>query len=436
MVHKQPLRSSAFLFVLAVVLCLGGLGATGAPSARAQSGACSPVTGTIAAPFSQDGVGSFCWQASDLGGYINSWNLDSLTVNGVSFTNTYAFSSALPPKINGYWYVRYTGSYAWSHFEASGAGGPTATGVPNPTATPVRTPTSSVPTATPARTPTVAVPTATPSPTPTGNNTRPSAGCGKTRTLQNGTHTIQSGGVNRTFILTAPSAYNNSTPYRLVFGYHWLGGTATDVATGQTVQRDVWAYYGLLQRSNGSAIFIAPQGLDNGWANTNGRDIALTDAILSRVLADLCIDQSRIFATGFSYGGAMSYAVACARPNMFRAVAVIAGGVLSGCSGGTTPIAYLGVHGISDSVLNISGGRSMRDRFVRNNGYPAQNAPEPAAGSRTHVCTTYQGGQAAYPVEWCAFDGGHIAAPQDGAGGDSGTRTWVPAATWAFFSQF
>ncbi len=161
MVHKQPVRSSVLLLVLAAVLSLGVLGSPGAP-ALAQSTTCSPVTGTIAAPFSQDGVGSFCWQASDLGGYINSWNLDSLTVNGVSFTNTYAFSSALPPKINGYWYVRYTGSYAWSHFEASGAGGPTATGVPNPTATPVRTPTSSVPTATPAQTPTVGIPTATP----------------------------------------------------------------------------------------------------------------------------------------------------------------------------------------------------------------------------------------------------------------------------------
>jgi hypothetical protein len=34
------------------------------------------------------------------------------------------------------------------------------------------------------------------------------------------------------------------------------------------------------------------------------------------------------------------------------------------------------------------------------------------------------------------FDGGHIAAPQDGAGGDSGSRTWVPAEVWRFFTQF
>ena len=52
----------------------------------------------------------------------------------------------------------------------------------------------------------------------------------------------------------------------------------------------------------------------------------------------------------------MSYAIACARANVFRAVAVYSGAQLSGCSGGTQPIAYFGLHGISDNVLNISVG--------------------------------------------------------------------------------
>jgi poly(3-hydroxybutyrate) depolymerase len=71
------------------------------------------------------------------------------------------------------------------------------------------------------------------------------AGCGRTPTLQNGTNTIQSSGRNRSYILRIPAGYDNRRPYRLVFGFHWLNGTAADVATGQTVQRDVWSYYGL-----------------------------------------------------------------------------------------------------------------------------------------------------------------------------------------------
>ncbi len=92
---------------------------TNTPSASPTGGgsACSPVTATITAPFTQDGAGTFCWQSSNLGTYINSWNLATLTVNGVDFTNKYASSSSLPAKINGYWYVYYVGNYAWSHFE-------------------------------------------------------------------------------------------------------------------------------------------------------------------------------------------------------------------------------------------------------------------------------------------------------------------------------
>ncbi|MFG1749895.1 cellulose binding domain-containing protein [Streptosporangium sandarakinum] len=262
------------------------------------------------------------------------------------------------------------------------------------------------------------------------------AGCGKAPGLASGTHTIQSGGKNRSYILRVPDGYDSGHPYRLIFGFHWLGGTATDVATGQTVQRDVWSYYGLQRLANNSAIFVAPQGLNNGWANSGGEDLTLVDDLVRQIEGALCVDTSQLFATGFSYGGAMSYAIACARASVFRAVAVQSGGVLSGCDGGSQPIAYMGIHGLRDGVLNISGGRSMRDRFVRNNGCAAQNPPEPAQGGLTHRVTAYSGCRAGYPVVWAAFDEGHIAAPQDGAPGDSGSRTWVPAEVWKFFTQF
>jgi poly(3-hydroxybutyrate) depolymerase len=264
----------------------------------------------------------------------------------------------------------------------------------------------------------------------------PTEGCGKAPTLTSGTYTIQSGGKNRSFILRVPDGYDRNHAYRLVFGFHWLGGSATDVATGRTVETGTWAYYGLQRLANNSAIFVAPQGRNNGWGNAGGEDVTLVDDILRRIEADLCVDTTQRFALGFSYGAAMSYSLACSRATVFRAVAVQSGGLLSGCSGGTQPIAYLGVHGLRDSVLSISGGRTLRDRFVRNNGCTAQNPPEPAQGSLTHRVTTYSGCTAGHPVAWAAFDEGHIAAPQDGAGGDSGSRTWLPAEVWKFFAQF
>jgi hypothetical protein len=151
--------------------------------------------------------------------------------------------------------------------------------------------------------------------------------------------------------------------------------------------------------------------------------------MIKRIESDLCVDTAQRFALGFSYGGAMSYALACSRATTFRAVAVYSGAGLSGCNGGTQPVAYMGIHGISD---NIGGGRGLRDTFVRNNGCTPQNPREPAAGSRTHITTTYSGCRTGYPVVWAAFDGGHTPGPIDG-GGD-GWRTWTSGEVWKFFT--
>ncbi len=78
---------------------------------------CTP-TSTITAPFTFDGAGTFCWQSSALGGYINSWNTSSVTINGVNATNLYVASGSYPAKIGGYWYVSYTSSVSFGHFEA------------------------------------------------------------------------------------------------------------------------------------------------------------------------------------------------------------------------------------------------------------------------------------------------------------------------------
>ncbi|GII25985.1 hypothetical protein Pme01_55820 [Planosporangium mesophilum] len=254
------------------------------------------------------------------------------------------------------------------------------------------------------------------------------AGCGKTPTLTSGTRTIQSSGQSRSYILNIPGNYDRNHPYRLIFGLHWLNGTAANVASD--------GYYGLQPLSNNSTIFVAPQGINNGWANTNGQDLTLVDDLTKLIEGDLCVDTTQLFALGWSYGGAMSYAIACARPTVFRAVTVFSGANLSGCSGGTQPVAYFGIHGIHDSVLNISNGRTLRDTFVRNNGCTPQNPPEPQQGSLTHITTAYAGCRPGYPVQWAAFDGDHTPDPVDGSTSTTWSRTWTSGEVWKFFTQF
>jgi hypothetical protein len=79
---------------------------------------CTPVTSAITIHFSFDGAGTFCWQASSLGGFINSWNTTSVSLNGVNVTNLWVGSGSYPAKINGFYYIGYNSSVSWGHFES------------------------------------------------------------------------------------------------------------------------------------------------------------------------------------------------------------------------------------------------------------------------------------------------------------------------------
>jgi poly(3-hydroxybutyrate) depolymerase len=266
---------------------------------------------------------------------------------------------------------------------------------------------------------------------------RPSPGCGKTPRLVNSGSTttplrMTINGKQREYFVRLPPNYNNNNPYRLIFTLHALGGNAAQVISGQG---GYVPYYGLanLVNDTAGAVFVVPNGLNNGWANQGGEDVTFLRSVIAAVEDDLCIDQDRRFSTGFSYGGAMSYSLACSLGSELRAVAALSGNpMISGCSGGTGSVAYYGQHGTQDFVLPISGGREMRDRFLRNNGCtPGQReAPDPPRGSNAKVKTVYQGCQK--PVVWVVFDGQHTPTPRENGQAD----TWTPRETWEFFSQF
>lgn len=252
-----------------------------------------------------------------------------------------------------------------------------------------------------------------PGPGPKG----PSAGCGKTPTLKSGTATIDVDGTAREYILQLPSDYDSSKPYKLIFGLHWRGGQASDVATGGSA--GLGNYYGLEALADGSAIFVSPNGLDNGWANTGGRDINFIKAILAAFQADLCIDLDRIFSVGFSYGGMMSFAIACDMGDVFRAVAPLSGALYSGCGNGSAPIALWGSHGTTDEVVPINDGRAGLQEVLDRNHCGTETTP-----TAPDNCVTYTGCDEGYPVTWCEFNGGH------------GPQRWQTQPIWEFFSQF
>jgi poly(3-hydroxybutyrate) depolymerase len=271
-----------------------------------------------------------------------------------------------------------------------------------------------------------------------------SAGCGQAAKVTSGTKSIQSNGKNRSFMIRVPESYDSSHPYWLIFGFHWVGGTANDVDSGGT-SGYTWSYYGLREQADNStnarAIFVAPQGISNGWGNSGNEDVTFTDDIIKQVEDGLCVDTKHVFSTGFSYGGGMTKALGCQRPNVFRAIAVFSGAdfLSGGCDAtSTAPVAFFGAHSINDGTNAYSSGITILNRFAKNNGCTAQTPPQPGGGN-THVCTKFTGCNDGYPVEWCAFDGGgHTPAPVDGSanGSGGGDKTWTKGEVWKFFNQF
>jgi polyhydroxybutyrate depolymerase len=243
-----------------------------------------------------------------------------------------------------------------------------------------------------------------------------SSGCGKATWPESDRYTIDVSGSSREYILDVPEDYDPTNPYRLIFGWHWRGGQASDVSGGAI---GGGPYYGLKSRAAGSTIFVSPEGIDNGWANTGGSDIEFLDAMLELFQSELCIDNSRIFSTGFSYGGMMSIAVGCAKGGVFRAIAPMSGAPYSGCEDGDQPVAFLGIHGDADNVVPLSNGEQGRDEFLARNNCDTQTMPTEPSG-----CVAYQGCDAGYPVTWCQFSGGH--SPPN----------FASETVWDFFSQF
>lgn len=257
-----------------------------------------------------------------------------------------------------------------------------------------------------------------------------SAGCTKTRTLQNGTLNITVGGASRKYILKVPDGYDSSHPYRLVFAFAESGSSASSVASRN--------YFTLETMDTKNTIFVAPEavGGTGQWSKT---DVDFTDAIVAQLEGDLCVDKTRLFATGFSFGGGMAMALACTRADVFRAVAFFSGADLTmACpSTLTKPIAYYASQASEDSMgmtaTSPITGEVKQAQFAALNGCMAESASTtfPSSG-QAHKCTTYKGCSDGHPTEYCVFNGPHGWEPKD----PGQSKSWDAPEAWKFIMQF
>jgi predicted esterase len=270
---------------------------------------------------------------------------------------------------------------------------------------------------------------------------------------------ITSGGMSREYIIDIPADYDPTHPYRLIFSWHQAYGSDTGNANGLHPANDGpnfdaknYAYFGLHREAtaaNQPAIFVAPGGIGNlPWDFS--RDSALFDDLLTLVDANLCIDDSRVFTTGFSYGAMMSYALSITRQTKLRAAVTMAAANynLPGepTDSNAAPIAFMGITGMSDGTcpwvsdeMAKKGGKYCVLTHAQDNGCTIPGSIQTTmVGSKKYLCYDFEGCQAGYPVKVCTFDGGHTPSSiDDGTStGDDGLKAFVPPLAWKFIAQF
>jgi polyhydroxybutyrate depolymerase len=266
-------------------------------------------------------------------------------------------------------------------------GGVTGTEGTGSGSTPAATPAEPVP-GTPAEPP-VEPPATDPAapPVPTTLSTI-STGCGNPSGVA-GEFSIPLNGADAAFTVTLPQNYDASTPTPLVFGFHGRNQTHIQFRTqdAANIQTEI----------GGQAVvaYLKSQG-GPGWnfAEEVPPNIAFFNAVYTRMLADYCVDTSRIFAVGHSSGGYFANILACRYGDVLRGIGAVAGQTQeSNCVG---RVAAMVVHGVRDSVVPFTGGQQSRDTYLETNGCGTVSVAGPVT-----PCLAYPGCTEGLPVAWC-----------------------------------
>jgi len=174
--------------------------------------------------------------------------------------------------------------------------------------------------------------------------------------------TLTVGGLERSYILHAPSSLDASKPVALVMSFHGGTGNAEN-------QQRVSNFNSLADKEG--FIVVYPNGTGRlgdklltwnggtccGYAMTNNvDDVAFVRAIVADVKTQYNIDAKRIYAAGFSNGGILSYRLACEAADLFAAIAPVSGTLNFKPCEPSESVSVIDFHGTADQNLPFDGG--------------------------------------------------------------------------------
>ena len=212
---------------------------------------------------------------------------------------------------------------------------------------------SSAKSATAAATTTTAATVASPAPTGAGPHLT-AAACNRPHRPGQSSHSFTYKGKERTYLLYVPTSYQGTAKVPLVFNFHGYGSNAS--------QQMMLADFGPIADKN-DFLVVAPNGQDSGgrhWAFGQEaglqNDVTMVDALLKRLEGSLCVDATRVYATGMSDGGAMTAVLACVSSKTFAAFAAVAVVIYCG-SPQSRAVPIESYAGSKDPIVPTNGGR-------------------------------------------------------------------------------
>lgn len=173
------------------------------------------------------------------------------------------------------------------------------------------------------------------------------------------TDSLSHDGLTRTYLIYIPDTYDGSTSVPLLLNFHGYTSNSTEQM-----------FYGDFRAIADTANFIIvhPQGTElegethfnvGGWTiGSTVDDVGFTASLLDELQASYNIDANRIYSTGMSNGGYMSFLLACQLSDRIAAIASVTGSMtpqtFDNCNP-QHPTPILQIHGTADEVVPYEG---------------------------------------------------------------------------------
>ena len=142
----------------------------------------------------------------------------------------------------------------------------------------------------------------------------------------------------------------------------------------------------------GKFLVIFPNGVNKAWDISGNSDIDFIKAVIGYAATNYASDTNRVYLSGFSMGGMMTYYAATKIADQIAAFAPISGYNLGGPNTNSSrPIPIIHTHGTADDVVTYSGVQASINAWVKRDGCPTNpvvTSPYPSSNPSSS-CTKY-----------------------------------------------